>query len=242
MIYFVIRSKENVVIDDAMSDAKYGSDAYIVENKPRSVMCTPLMTQGKVVGVLYLENKVSTGAFTQDRLRILNLLSSQAAISIENARLYANMSELNAAYQRFVPEEFLKFLNRESIVDVKLGDQVRKEMSVLFSDIRSFTELSEKMTPEENFNFINSYLQRMGPSIRENNGFIDKYIGDAIMALFPRNAEDAIKASIQMMEGIKLYNKHRNNQGYAPISIGIGIHTGELMLGTVGKISEWILL
>ncbi len=235
MIYFVIRSKENVVIDDALSDSKYGTDAYIQETKPRSVICTPLMTQGKVVGVLYLENKVSTGAFTKERLRILNLLSSQAAISIENARLYANMSELNAAYQRFVPEEFLRFLNRESIVDVKLGDQIRKEMSVLFSDIRSFTELSEKMTPEENFNFINSYLSRMGPSIRENNGFIDKYIGDAIMALFPRNAEDAIKASIQMMEGIKLYNTHRNNQGYAPISIGIGIHTGELMLGTVGE-------
>ena len=235
MIYFVIRSKENVVLDDALNDSKYGTDGYIQTSKPRSVICTPLMTQGKVVGVLYLENKVSTGAFTQDRLRILNLLSSQAAISIENARLYANMSELNAAYQRFVPEEFLRFLNRESIVDVKLGDQIRKEMSVLFSDIRSFTELSEKMTPEENFNFINSYLSRMGPSIRENNGFIDKYIGDAIMALFPRNADDAIKASIQMMDGIKVYNNHRANQGYAPISIGIGIHTGELMLGTVGE-------
>ncbi|HMV41408.1 MAG TPA: AAA family ATPase [Leptospiraceae bacterium] len=235
MIYFVVRSKENVVIDDAIVDTKYGTDAYIQEAKPRSVMCTPLMTQGKVVGVLYLENKVSTGAFTKERLRILNLLSSQAAISIENARLYANMSELNSAYQRFVPEEFLKFLNRESIVDVKLGDQIRKEMSVLFSDIRSFTELSEKMTPEENFNFINSYLKRMGPSIRENNGFIDKYIGDAIMALFPRNADDAIKASIDMMKGITLYNQHRKNQGYGPISIGIGIHTGELMLGTVGE-------
>ncbi len=235
MIFFVIRSKENVVLDDAISDSKYGGDAYIQTAKPRSVICTPLMTQGKVVGVLYLENKVSTGAFTKERLRILNLLSSQAAISIENARLYSNMSELNAAYQRFVPEEFLRFLNRESIVDVKLGDQIRKEMSVLFSDIRSFTELSEKMTPEENFNFINSYLKRMGPNIRENNGFIDKYIGDAIMALFPRNADDAIKASIQMMEGIKKYNGHRANQGYPPISIGIGIHTGELMLGTVGE-------
>lgn len=235
MIYFVVRSKENVVIDDALTDTKYGTDAYIQVSKPRSVMCTPLMTQGKVVGVLYLENKVSTGAFTKERLRTSNLLSSQAAISIENARLYSNMSELNAAYQRFVPEEFLKFLNRESIVDVKLGDQIRKEMSVLFSDIRSFTELSEKMSPEENFNFINSYLKRMGPSIRENNGFIDKYIGDAIMALFPRNADDAIKASIDMMKGIFIYNQHRKNQGYPPISIGIGIHTGELMLGTVGE-------
>ena len=235
MIYFVIRSKENVVLDDALNDPKYGTDAYIQNSKPRSIICTPLMTQGKVVGVLYLENKLSTGAFTKDRLRILNLLSSQAAISIENARLYTNMSELNVAYQRFVPEEFLRFLNRESIIDVKLGDQIRKEMSVLFSDIRSFTELSEKMSPEENFNFINSYLKRMGPRIRENNGFIDKYIGDAIMALFPRNSDDAIKASIQMMQEIVIYNKHRNNQGYPPISIGIGIHTGELMLGTVGE-------
>lgn len=106
------------------------------------------------------------------------------------------LSKINIAYARFVPREFLRFLEKESIVDVKLGDQVQKEMTVLFSDIRSFTSLSESMSPKENFNFLNSYLKRVGPVIRNHNGFIDKYIGDAIMALFPDSAQDAMNADI----------------------------------------------
>ncbi|MEO6861300.1 MAG: response regulator, partial [Microcoleus sp.] len=85
------------------------------------------------------------------------------------------------ATSRFVPNQFLSFLGCDSIVGVKLGDAVELEMSILFSDIRDFTTLSEQMTPEENFNFINSYLSYMEPLIVENQGFIDKYIGDAIM-------------------------------------------------------------
>jgi class 3 adenylate cyclase len=115
---------------------------------------------------------------------LLELLSGQAAIAIENARFYKSLAELNKAYERFVPGQFLQFLNKDSIVDVQLGDQVQKEMSVLFADIRNFTSLSETMTPEANFHFINSFFGRMEPAIAQENGFIDKYIGDGIMALF----------------------------------------------------------
>ncbi|HEY9301559.1 MAG TPA: adenylate/guanylate cyclase domain-containing protein, partial [Phormidium sp.] len=142
--------------------------------------------------------------------------------------------ELTDAAGRFVPNEFLSFLGYESIVDAKLGDAVQKEMSVLFSDIRDFTTLSESMTPENNFKFINSYLSRMEPVIIENNGFIDKYIGDAIMALFSGGADDAVKAAISMLRRLVTYNQHRTSVGYLPIQIGIGINTGSLMLGTVG--------
>ncbi|EGK88099.1 adenylate/guanylate cyclase [Microcoleus vaginatus FGP-2] len=107
-------------------------------------------------------------------------------------------------------------------------------MSVLFSDIRDFTTLSETMTPEDNFRFINSYLSRMEPVINENHGFIDKYIGDAIMALFSGEADHAVKAGIAMLNRLVEYNQHRAKSGYAPIQIGIGINTGYLMLGTVG--------
>jgi PAS domain S-box-containing protein len=142
--------------------------------------------------------------------------------------------QLNKAYERFVPRQFLQLLDKSSIVDVKLGDQVQLEMSVLFSDIRDFTTLSEKMTPEENFKFINSYLSLMESAITENQGFIDKYIGDAIMALFSGEADNAVKASIAMLHRLQEYNQHRANSGYVPIKIGIGINTGSLMLGTVG--------
>lgn len=143
-------------------------------------------------------------------------------------------SELTDAYGRFVPHQFLNLLGYESIIDVNLGDQVQQEMSVLFADIRDFTTLSETMTPQENFNFINAYLSRMEPAITINNGFIDKYIGDAIMALFSDFADDAVKAGIAMLNILTDYNEHRQSVGYIPIQIGIGINSGSLMLGTVG--------
>ncbi len=142
--------------------------------------------------------------------------------------------ELTDAYGRFVPHQFLYFLGYESIVDVKLGDQVQQEMSVLFADIRDFTSLSETLTPEENFKFINAYLSRMEPAITENSGFIDKYIGDAIMALFNGEADDAVQSGISMLKTLADYNQQRQNSGYVPIKIGVGINTGTLMLGTVG--------
>jgi two-component system sensor histidine kinase ChiS len=150
-------------------------------------------------------------------------------------KTHIHLSKINIAYSRFVPREFLRFLDKESIVDVKLGDQVHKEMTILFSDIRDFTSLSENMSPKENFNFINSYLSRVSPVIRNHNGFIDKYIGDAIMALFPESAQNAVKAAIAMQQQVSLYNTHRLSNGYAPIAIGVGLHTGSLMLGTVGE-------
>ena len=125
-------------------------------------------------------------------------------------------------------------MNKQNILDVKLGDHALKEMTILFSDIRSFTSLSEKMTPQENFNFLNSYLKRMNPFIWNNKGFIDKYIGDCIMALFPDGEESALSAAIEMIKYLPIYNTHRCNYGYTPIKIGIGIHTGTVMLGTIG--------
>jgi len=154
---------------------------------------------------------------------------------MKRKRVEKELLETNVAYDRFVPHAFLDNLNKESILDVKLGNQVQKEMSVLFSDIRSFTSLSEKMTPEENFNFLNSYLKLVSPVIRANHGFIDKYIGDAVMALFPNCAEDALKSAIDMQRSLFDFNHSQKSKGELPISIGVGIHIGQLMLGTVGE-------
>jgi adenylate cyclase len=142
--------------------------------------------------------------------------------------------EIAEATSRFVPNEFLAFLGCDSIVDIKLGEAVELEMSVLFSDIRDFTTLSEQMTPTENFKFINSYLSRMEPLIVENQGFIDKYIGDEIMALFSEGADDAVKAGIAMLQTLAEYNRDRASLGYVPVQIGVGINTGSLILGIVG--------
>lgn len=161
-------------------------------------------------------------------------ITSRKKAEAEREKFTQELFKLNQSFSRFVPSQFLQLLDKKSIVDVQLGDQVQKEMSVLFSDIRDFTTLSESMTPQDNFKFINAYLRRMEPALIENQGFIDKYIGDAIMALFSGSADDALLAGIAMLQQLADYNQHRANSGYAPIKIGIGINTGSLMLGTVG--------
>lgn len=145
-----------------------------------------------------------------------------------------SISRINQANSRFVPRQFLDFLGKESIADISLGDQVQKEMTILFSDIRSFTTISENMTPKENFDFLNNYLGYMEPVIRINKGFIDKFMGDSIMALFSENAEDAINSAIEMRIKLTEFNQVMNQFGKEPIDSGIGIHTGNLMLGIVG--------
>ncbi|MEB3268999.1 MAG: adenylate/guanylate cyclase domain-containing protein, partial [Leptolyngbya sp.] len=154
--------------------------------------------------------------------------------ALDNAQLYTEVEEMNAAYARFVPRQFLQHLNKHSITEVSLGDQVQVEMSVLFADIRAFTTLSETLSPQANFNFINDYLACMEPVIVDHGGFIDKYIGDAIMALFSGAADDALAGGIAMQRALEAYNVRRQAQGHSPIRIGIGINTGSLMLGTVG--------
>ncbi|MEN8225430.1 MAG: adenylate/guanylate cyclase domain-containing protein [Bacteroidota bacterium] len=157
-----------------------------------------------------------------------NEMSGQLKAYIEN------ISMMNEANARFVPRQFLEYLGKDSIADIQLGDQVQKDMTVLFTDIRDFTSFSEQMTPKENFNFLNNYLGYMEPVIRSNNGFVDKFMGDAIMALFPENTEDAINAAIEMRIKLVEFNHIISQFGQPPIESGIGIHTGSLMLGIVG--------
>ncbi len=150
-------------------------------------------------------------------------------------KTHLNLAKLTLAYGRFVPRDFLNFLGKDSIIDVQIGNQIQQEMTVMFANILSFTHLSEGMTPQEIFNFINAYLSQVSPVIREHDGFIDKYIGDGIMALFPQSADGAVQAAISMQQKVALFNQERQQQGLVPIAIGIGLHTGNLMLGTIGE-------
>jgi PAS domain S-box-containing protein len=373
IVNYVARTQESVVLDDAGREGQFTNDPYIRKNQPKSILCVPLINQSQIVSIVYLENNLTAGAFTPERVELLKVLSGQAAISLQNSQLYTEVREnetrlsqfleampvgimvlkpsgtpyyinqkaqqllgkgvaadatreqltevyqlytadtsqpypvekmpgvralngesstvndieiyesdkvvplevwgtpiydnqrniaygiaafqditerkkaeterlrfthqlfqINKAYERFLPSQFLQLLEKSSILDVQLGDQVQLEMSVLFSDIRDFTTISEKMTPQENFQFINAYLSRMESAIIENNGFIDKYIGDAIMALFSGNPDNAVNASIVMLHQLQVYNQERVNSGETAIKIGIGINTGNLMLGTVG--------
>ncbi|MDX1960422.1 MAG: adenylate/guanylate cyclase domain-containing protein [Leptospiraceae bacterium] len=156
-------------------------------------------------------------------------------------KLYARVlvglkfSKLAKSYHRFFPSEFIHLLKKKNISDLRLGDHRELEISVLFSDIRGFTKISEKLTPDENFLFLNSYLKRVGPIVRKHTGFIDKYIGDAIMALFPKSADDAVRSAIEIQNEVREFNWERRNTGEDPIKVGIGIHYGSVILGTIGE-------
>jgi class 3 adenylate cyclase len=145
-----------------------------------------------------------------------------------------SISGIIEAYSRFVPHELLGLMGKDSITSVDLGDHIEKTMTILFSDIRDFTTLSEAMGPKDNFAFINSYLEQMNPIIAYYNGIIDKYMGDAIMALFPTNADDALNGAIRMLNQLVSYNEGRKKSGYAPIRIGLGLKTGLMILGIIG--------
>lgn len=183
---------------------------------------------------LHQSEIISTGYYGPLGLFIF-IFSQSHLLSLRFTKAFARVENLTNAYEPFVPKQILQELGKQDILEVTLGDFVeRKNMSILFADIRSFTTLSEALTPQENFKFLNSYLERMAPSIHQNNGLIDQYIGDAIMALFPQSPDDALKAAISMQEALGVYNQHRKNQGYPPIKVGIGINTGRIILGTIG--------
>jgi len=150
-------------------------------------------------------------------------------------KTHLNLLKINKAFGRFVPREFLHYLQKESVVEVKLGDHTQMEVTIFVSDIRGFTTISEKMTPAENFAFINEYFSIASPTVREHHGFVDRYTGDAIMALFPRQAEDALNNSITTLQRVRTFNIEREKIGKPAINIGVGLHTGNLMLGIVGE-------
>ena len=168
----------------------------------------------------------------------------------DSERLNIELGDQKNSFQRFVPVQFLRLLGKESTLDIKLGDTSLRNMSILFSDIRDFTELSESMSPEDNIKFLNNYLIHMEIFIKQCGGFVDKFIGDAIMALFPdsepgdirsdtpTSADNAINAAFAMRKELVMYNMYRKNQGYVPIEFGIGINTGQMMLGTVGSLDR----
>lgn len=136
---------------------------------------------------------------------------------------------------RFIPTQYLEFLAKPAITDVNLGDHVSAEMAVMFSDIRGFTTVSEKMTPHENFDFVNEYLRLVSPVIQEHDGFIVKFLGDGMMAIFPYGVDDAVRAGIEKQQKIQEFNALLARRGHPPVTVGIGIHTGHMMVGMIGE-------
>jgi class 3 adenylate cyclase len=147
---------------------------------------------------------------------------------------YVRLERLTNEFRLFVPKQFLEMREESDTHTLKPGHRVEEDrLTVLFSDIRSFSTFSEDMSSEETFDFLNDYLRLMEPCITSHNGVIDKFIGDAIMAIFEK-PEDAVSAALAMESAIDGFNQKRIERGQFPISSGIGINTGAVMLGLLG--------
>jgi predicted ATPase/class 3 adenylate cyclase/GAF domain-containing protein len=237
-----ISEGEIIVTDKALADPSFMDDPHMTNNNVRSALCLPLFHQHELIAVVYMENNVVDGAFSQHRLEFLKLLSGQMAISLKNAHLYQNLTEaydeqvnLKNAYSKFVPMDFLEFLGKKSILDVALGDQIQETVTIMFIDIVDYTSLSENMTPKENFDFINGCIRILGPVLRGHGGFISQFLGDGIMAIFKDAPDTALQAAIEIQEALRKYNGVRETKNRKPVRIGIGIHTGKVMLGVIGE-------
>ena len=145
-----------------------------------------------------------------------------------------DLADLNRATSRFVPFQFLELLDKESIREIRRGDQIELDISVMFADIRGFTTMAETMGPEATFGFINRYLGHMEAAIHREQGFINEVLGDGIMALFHVGADAAVRAALGMLEALESFNQALAEEGQPPILIGIGLNSGPLMLGTIG--------
>jgi adenylate cyclase len=193
--------------------------------------------------LIMLLRKLSPAAKITRQLIIPAPISPEDKQTIQRFKDKADEAmRLNQTFRKFVPKQFVDHFAKHGSSSLELGRADEDELAILFCDIRGFTGLSELMSPQELMNFLNSYFLRMNDPIHQNGGFIDKFIGDAIMALFDRpngenrdKAQDAIRAALDLRYAINIYNQHRSNSKYPPINIGIGIHFGPVIIGTVGS-------
>lgn len=190
--------------------------------------------------ILYSQEIIQTGNLMP--LGFLTLILSQAIVlAMRSAHNYNRIEKLVCVFEKFVPTRFQLRIAKQGIESIDIGTAENDTLAVLFCDIRSFTPLSEKMDPEDVLTFLNSFFSAMTGPIHKNNGFIDKFIGDAIMVLFDANgkevnliAENAIRAAIEMHRALDEFNLKSDAANHSKIDMGIGIHIGRVVIGTVG--------
>jgi adenylate cyclase len=240
----IILSGQSEIIGDISSLA----DAEIILPQVKTVLYAALKVNHRVMGAIILARHELI-QYTAGDLKLLTTLALQSSAAIESALLYEKnireakereeaMRRVYEATAKFVPYEFIRSLGHTVITDVKLGDQAQKVVTVLFTDIRDYTTLAEQMTPEENFHFVCSLNESLGPMIRKHNGFVNQYLGDSIMAIFPGSAADALHAAIDMQKKLQEFNHARKINNQPPVKIGIGMHTGPLIMGITGDLER----
>ena len=238
----VIDERVAVLSHNAATDSRFKGKSIVMQSV-RSAMCSPLMASAEsVLGLLYVDNLTAVNSFTDEDLQFLVAFSGLAAVGIKNSR-YAEQLQREAMvrsnFERyFAPNVAAEIAQHQAAI--KLGGE-RRPITVLFSDIRGFTTLSEGMTPEEIAALLSDYFTEMVEIVFEYGGTLDKFIGDAMMALWgaPIAHEDdpdrALQAAIAMQRAVGTLNERWRAAGRPTLGVGIGINYGEVFAGNIGS-------
>ncbi len=237
-------TREGVLTSDAIADERFQSSHSIIALGVRSAMAVPLLnTSGdEVKGIMFLDSRERIAAFTTKDLEVLSAIAAQASVALENseyARALEHEATQRAQLSRFLSPALVEQAARGSIELSKGG--ALTELTILFSDIRGFTSMSEKMPAQEVVQMMNDYFEEMVDILFEHHGILDKFIGDAIMGLWgapvkrPDDATQAVRAAVKMQKAAQRFSAERVRQGKPPLKVGIGIHTGHVVVGNMGS-------
>src|SRR5256885_156414 len=237
-------TKEGVLTSDAIADKRFQASQSIIALGVRSAMAVPLLTSSgeEVKGIMFLDSRERIAAFTTKDLEVLSAIAAQASVALENSE-YARALEFEATQRaqlaRFLSPALVEQAARGSIELSKGGTLT--EVTILFSDIRGFTGIAEKLPAQEVVRMLNDYFELMVDILFEHNGILDKFIGDAIMGLWgapvkrPDDASNAVRAAVKIQKRVAEWNEERVGQGKVAIRIGIGLHTGQVVVGNMGS-------
>ncbi|HEY5922717.1 MAG TPA: adenylate/guanylate cyclase domain-containing protein [Kofleriaceae bacterium] len=238
----VTNNKAAVLSSDATMDARFSGAHSIIMQGIRSTMTLPLLYANELLGIMHLDSLFTSNAFTEKDLQICTGMAQQAAISIQNARLASRIereAQTRAQISRLVPPSVVDQVIKGELTIEKGGRLT--ECTMLFSDIRGFTTMSDGRPAQEIVNTLNEYFEVMVDILFKYSGTLDKFVGDEIIGLFgaPIHIDDApfkaVACGIAMLQGLEEFNRTRAAENQAAIRIGIGINTGNVITGTIGS-------
>ena len=241
VLEMVRKEKQPILIDDVSEDERFSGSESLKISGLRSAMCAPLVGKDRLFGILYVDNLERASAFTQEELNVFALVAAQAGAAIDNAAAHEKIAQ--QAMQRTALERFLAPEVVEMVVanpDIRLGG-VNQEVTVMFADIRGFTAMSEKMEPGRVVEILNEYFTRVTDVIFDNGGTLDKYMGDAVMAVFGapiskgNDAANAVNSAVQIQRLLIELNRDAAARKWPELRVGIGINTGTAIAGNIGS-------
>lgn len=239
----VFKEKVSILTADAQIDSRFNAAASIRFQGIRSAMCVPLWDKDEVIGIIHVDSAMHTNEFSSDDLNLLTALGNYAAVAIQRARLTDKMMQerkVRMKLERYHSPEIVNFIINEAKKGSSAEGEVgEREVSILFSDIAGFTPLSEGLKPHEVALILNKYFTLMTDIIFKFNGTLDKYIGDAIMAVFGApikqkdHAKRAVKVALKMQEKVEEMNQKGEND--FTLQVRIGINSGRVVAGDIGS-------